>query len=181
MGQKTPSVSLRLGLHRKWSTSWFSSDFGSSGATPALSATSLTTASVFNNTSSSFTRPSPVVVPRGGQLRSGREERLFSFFCRRPFVFSSGRSSFSSSASVFSRLSSPVSQLSADEISDLQIDSPRPRSARRRSSTLVSAPLSAPHRFYPVDLHIRVGSGGQLFIFFIYAKLLGRAKGALLT
>ncbi len=178
MGQKTSSIALRLGLHRKWSTSWFSPDFTSSGASPSLSSSSLTAASVFNSASSSFTRLAPHVVPRGGQLRSGREDRLFSLFCRRPFVFSSSTNT-PNSAATFPRFVSVASQHSFVGDSTSSYEASRSRSSIRRRPSSLSAPLTSPHRFYPIDLHVRVGSGGQLFIFFVYAKLLGRSKGAL--
>ena len=61
MGQKANPVGLRVGLHRKWSSSW------------------LTT-----NSSVETFKYSPVISARGGLVRSSREDTLCSFLRRFP-------------------------------------------------------------------------------------------------
>ena len=65
MGQKSHPIGLRLGIHRKWGTSWF--------ALPA-------------------TGRAATVSARGGAVRSGREDRLTALLARLPFIVSQTRS-----------------------------------------------------------------------------------------
>ena len=60
MGQKSHPIGLRLGIHRKWGTSWF--------ALPA-------------------TGRSATVSARGGIVRAGREDRVSTLLARLPFTF----------------------------------------------------------------------------------------------
>lgn len=62
MGQKSHPIGLRLGIHRKWGTSWF-----------ALPATGI----------------AATVSSRGGIVRSGREDRLSILLTRLPFTIGS--------------------------------------------------------------------------------------------
>ena len=75
MGQKISPLGLRLGLHRKWTSSWFTPQ-------PALS-----TATVNSSSAASLTLRSSRPL-RGAPLRGAREERLFTLLSR-PVVYSS--------------------------------------------------------------------------------------------
>jgi hypothetical protein len=59
MGQKSHPIGLRLGIHRKWGTSWF-----------ALPTTGI----------------AATVSARGGVVRAGIEDRLTTLLARLPFV-----------------------------------------------------------------------------------------------
>ena len=64
MGQKSHPIGLRLGIHRKWGTSWF--------ALPA-------------------TGRAATVSSRGGIVRSGIEDRLSILLTRLPFTVGSSQ------------------------------------------------------------------------------------------
>lgn len=124
MGQKTSPIGLRLGLHRKWATSW--------GA-------------LHNNNPTH--RIAPNVTARGGEGRSGVEERVSTLLGRRIIPFHGTQQS-----------SSYDSELSTQDTAILPI----------------SVPLQTFHRFFPIDLQLIVGATGNLFVVFFYIKLRGR-------
>ncbi len=124
MGQKTHPVGLRLGLHRKWSSSW-----------------------LISGLSTTESKYSSVVSTRGGAIRSNREDIICSFLRRLPSLAQS-RSSSSFKKTAILDTSSSESQ--SDQTSSESVSS-----------------------FVPVDLQLVVGSGGSLFVVFLYSKLQG--------
>lgn len=134
MGQKTHPIGLRLGIHRKWATSWFLS-------TPVKD---IKTNSVLQD----------VVTFKGGNLRSHRESRLSTLLGR--FAFSTRASSTGLSAMKGKR------------------NTRTPQKGSKRLWSKTKRVNQSYERLLPVDLHIRVGSGGSLTLFLFYRKFFGR-------
>ncbi len=153
MGQKTHPIGLRLGLHRKWATSWY---------TPTNTNHALNKPA---NERGANLNPVPIhakVNSHGGQIRGGREERISSLLGRYPLAFPytkgthAGRSTQEASTGTGQRQRN------------------KRRTGRQQKGGARKPTSNVAERLLPIDLSVRVGPQGHLSLVFLYAKLLGR-------
>ena len=116
MGQKSHPIGLRLGIHRKWSTSWFS--LASTGTAATVSS-------------------------RGGIVRSGLEDRIYTLFSRLPLARRVNRNR-------------------------TQTERPGSRGTGRSRRTSQRRVSNTP-TCVPVDLQVRPSVGGTLAVVVSYA------------
>lgn len=137
MGQKAHPIGLRLGLHRKWASSWYP----------------------VQNTVIGGGRIPSQIISRGGYGVSGREEILTLLLRSLPRL-AVGKQSSTRVPTIFSGSRNPTIVQST-------------QTALSSRAALASSDHPRP-RFLPIDLRVRVGAGGTLFVTLFYRSRLGR-------